>query len=108
MNTNTIRALQLLGRATRFHYCIWDLAGPSNAANRALIMTTLTGVKTPQSKAGVTVIETAFCTAAGVDRFTFPEWAKEQMAGDAEYRAVCKEREERAARLNTAHESAAA
>lgn len=47
-------------------YQIDNLAGPAKASCRAHVMSTLLGVKTPQSKAGITAIREAFYAAVGL------------------------------------------
>ena len=64
--TQLLKAIRLLGHYTSNRFDLWDLAGGQNAARRAQIMTELSGSKVPQSKAGVTAIESAFFTACGI------------------------------------------
>ncbi len=55
-----INAHLLLGQLTDARFDVYALAGPRNAANRAALMTLLTGVKTPQAKAGIHALRSAF------------------------------------------------
>jgi hypothetical protein len=87
LKTNELEALRLLGASTRNWFQIYDLAGPSNAVTRAKLMTMLTGVKTPQAKAGVTALSQAFVTLSGVTgscnaavENNFTAWAKEMVS----------------------------
>ncbi len=63
---NNIReAVRLLGVYTAGRFDIWALAGPARASCRAHVMSVLTGTRTPQAKAGVTMMREAFYTVAG-------------------------------------------
>ncbi len=78
-------AVARIGTLTRGTYAVWRLAGPHNAAERAALMTALTGKKTPKAKAGVTAIISVLNDLAGVTgkgtcianrEDMFAEWAK--------------------------------
>ena len=60
---NQIEAIRLLGTYTRGRYDFWALAGGQNAKRRAEVMTVFYGVRTPQSRAGVTMMREAFYEA---------------------------------------------
>jgi len=62
MTAAELEALRLLGQYTAGRYTILDLAGPRKVHCRIEIMSTLTGVKTPQSKAGVNALRDALYT----------------------------------------------
>jgi hypothetical protein len=63
---NLREALRLLGVYTAGRYDIYALAGSARAGCRAHIMSELVGAKTPQSKAGVTALRSAFYVACQV------------------------------------------
>lgn len=76
-------AIRLLRCYTSDRFDLWVLSGPEKASCRAHIMSTLKGVKTPQSKSGVMAIREEFykicrpegsCSAAQEDFFII--WAK--------------------------------
>ena len=59
MTSNEKEFVRLIGVYTARRFCTWQLAGQSKASCRADIMSALHGARVPQSKAGVTVIESA-------------------------------------------------
>jgi hypothetical protein len=63
---NTQEAIHWLGVYTNGHFDIWMLAGSAKASCRAHVMSVLLGVKTPQSKAGVTALREAFYQAGNI------------------------------------------
>jgi hypothetical protein len=63
----TIEAIRLLGVYTAGRFDIWLLAGQPKASCRAHIMSVLTGIKTPQRKAGVNALREAFYLAGGIE-----------------------------------------
>lgn len=84
---NHIEALKLLRTYTAGRFDVWALAGNSKASCRAHIMSTLTGVKVPQSKAGVNAIRDAFHAIAKPEgnciyarEKSFVAWAQSQLA----------------------------
>jgi hypothetical protein len=87
MSTNGImEAIRLLGAYTAGRFDIWMLSGSQKASCRAHLMSTLLGVKTPQSKSGVTALREAFyragnitgdCLAAKEENFL--KWVREEM-----------------------------
>jgi hypothetical protein len=60
LSANQTSAIQLLGKYTAGSFAIWNLAGPRQSAQRAEIMSELKGVRTPQTKSGVTALFEAF------------------------------------------------
>jgi hypothetical protein len=63
---NLPEAIRMLGFFTNGRYDIWQLAGSHNGANRAIVLSHLTGIRQPQSKAGVTALREAIYTALDV------------------------------------------
>ena len=75
---NIPEAIRMLGFFTNGRYDVWALAGSHNGANRAIVLSHLTGIRQPQSKAGVTALREALysvldvtgdCLAAKEDDF---------------------------------------
>jgi hypothetical protein len=62
----TMEAIRLLGIYTAGRFDIWALAGHAKASCRAHVLSVLTGIKTPQSKAGVNALREAFYLAGGI------------------------------------------
>lgn len=78
MTDNLSEGIRLLGAYTAGRFDIWALAGSYKAGCRAHVMSGLMGRRVPQSKAGVTALQSAFyaqikpagdCSAARDDAF---------------------------------------
>ena len=63
---NIPEALRLLATFTRGRCDVWMLAGSHNAGNRAILLSHLTGIRQPQSKAGVNALRDAYYSALNV------------------------------------------
>lgn len=60
MNDNLSEGIRLLGAYTAGRFDIWSLAGSYKAGCRAHVMSGLMGRRVPQSKSGVTALQSAF------------------------------------------------
>lgn len=63
---NLPEAIRMLGFFTNGRYDVWMLAGSHNGANRAIVLSHLTGIRQPQSKAGVAALREALYSALNV------------------------------------------
>jgi hypothetical protein len=66
MSTPVREAIRLLDIYTAGRFDIWMLSGNAKASCRAHVLSTLRGVATPKSKAGVTALREAFYQAGNI------------------------------------------